>query len=79
MIPAPTQLFSTATVLLASGGPLLGKAAFISVFLLLLNWLAMMPAGLLGQTDGRPPWWRDTRFWAVVVVDVQILAYLCWG
>ena len=79
MNPTATQLFSGAAVLLASGGPLLGKAAFIGVFLLLLNWLAMMPPRLLGQTDGRPPWWRDTRFWAVVVVDAQILAYLCWG
>jgi len=42
-------------LLLAAGGPLLGKAAFVGVFLLLLVWLILMPARLLGQSDAYPP------------------------
>ena len=79
MIPTATPTLAIATALFATSGPWAGKLAFILVFVLLLIWLAKMPPHLLGQTDGRPPWWRDTRFWAVVIVDVQVVAYLWWG
>ena len=64
---------------LASGGPLWGKAAFVSVFALLLVWLVLMPGRLIGQGDRRPPWWRNTRLWAIAIAAVQIVVYLRWG
>jgi len=66
-------------LLLAAGGPLLGKAAFVGVFLLLLVWLILMPARLLGQSDAYPPWWRNVRLWAIAIATIQILVYLRFG
>jgi hypothetical protein len=64
---------------LASGGPALGKAAFIGVFVLLLIWLLVLPARLIGDERGTLPWWRNARAWAIAVVIAQILIYLGWG
>jgi hypothetical protein len=75
----PTRPPAWVTVLLAAGGPTLGKAAFIGVFVLLLVWLLLMPGRLIGQGDGRPSWWCNTRFWAIVVTVIQILVYWRWG
>ena len=74
-----TLALAGVAALLATGGPLLGKAAFIAVFVILLIWLLLMPGRLIGHADARPPWWRNTRVWAVVVTVIQILAYLRWG
>ena len=57
----------------------LGKAAFIGVFVVLLIWLLLLPARFIGNADGRPPWWRNTRFWAILVCLIQILVYWHWG
>ena len=63
-----------------SGGPLWGKAAFVSVFaLLLVVWLVLMPGRLIGQGDRRPPWWRNTRLWAIPIAAVPIVVCLRWG
>jgi hypothetical protein len=77
-IPATSMLFDAALVL-AAGGPWLGKAAFIGVFVLLLVWLVLMPARLIGDAGERLPWWRNTRVWAIAVTVIQILVYLRWG
>ncbi len=73
------KMFAAAGILLGVRGPLWGKAAFIGVFVLLLIWLLLMPGRLIGHADGPPSWWRNTRFWAVVVTVIQILVYLRWG
>ena len=79
MIPVATRILADTNTLLAAGGPWAGKLAFIGVFVLLLVWLLLMPGRLIGQIDRPPPWWRNTRVWAIVVSVVQILVYLRWG
>jgi quinol-cytochrome oxidoreductase complex cytochrome b subunit len=56
-----------------------GKAAFVGVFAALLVWLLLLPAHLIDQQGVRRPWWRNARFWAVLVTIVQIGVYVCWG
>ena len=68
-----------AIAILAAGGPILGTAAFIAVFVVLLIWLVLMPGRLIGQAEGRPPWWRNVRVWAIVIATLQILVYLRFG
>jgi hypothetical protein len=67
------------TTLLATGGPPLGKAAFVGVFVVVLIWLLIMPQRLLNQSHVRAPWWRNARFWAIAVTLIQIMVYLRWG
>jgi hypothetical protein len=76
---ARAAALAPATAVLATSGPLAGKLAFVAVFVLLLVWLVLMPGRLIGHTDGRPPWWRNARMWAIVVTVIQILVYLRWG
>jgi len=64
----------------ASGAaPPLGKAAFVAVFAALLVWLLLLPARFVDQEGVRRPWWRNVRFWAVVVTVAQIWVYFWWG
>lgn len=64
----------------ATGGASLpAKAAFVGVFALLLVWLLFLPANLLGPDEARKPWWRNVRFWAVMVTIAQICVYSYWG
>ena len=63
----------------AGAAPLLGKAAFVGVFVALLIWLLLLPARLIDQEGIRRPWWRNVRFWAVVVTIAQICVYAYWG
>ena len=79
MIPTATPILASTTAVLATTGPLAGKLAFVAVFVLLLIWLLLMPARLIGHTDGRPTWWRNTRIWAILVTVIQIVVYLRWG
>ena len=79
MIPIAASTAAGTTALLATTGPWEGKLAFVLVFVLLLIWLLLMPARLIGQADGRPPWWRNTRVWAILVTVMQIVVYLHWG
>jgi len=79
MTPTATSTLATPIALLATAGPLAGKLAFVLVFVLLLIWLLWMPARLSGHADGRPPWWGNTRVWAIVVTVIQIMVYLRWG
>ena len=59
--------------------PEFGKWVFAAVFLLLLFWLATIPAWRLGQRDGRPVWWRNVRVWAMAVAATQVVLYVLWG
>ncbi|HID76055.1 MAG TPA: hypothetical protein EYP56_08675 [Planctomycetaceae bacterium] len=61
-----------------AAGPLMGRAAFVGVFVLLLIWLLVMPRRLVAP-EGEPAWWRSPRVWAVAVTAIQILVYLRWG
>jgi len=70
---------ANAPALLATGGPWLGRLAFIAVYVVLFIWLLLIPARLIENADGRPPWWRNTRFWAILVCLIQIVVYLRWG
>ena len=79
MIPFTLPMLAGTTLLSAATGPLAGKAAFIAVFVLLLVWLILMPSRLIGHADGRPPWWRNARVWAIGVTVIQIVVYLRWG
>jgi len=56
-----------------------GKAAFVGVFAALLVWLLLLPARLIDQHERHCPWWRNVRFWAIVVTIVQIWVYAWWG
>ena len=74
-----TSVLATVTPLWATGGPWAGKLAFVAVFVVLLIWLILMPARLIGHADGTPPWWRNARVWAIVVTVIQVFVYLRWG
>lgn len=63
----------------ASGADWLGKAAFIGVFVALVVLLASLPARMLGETECRPPMWRNVRAWAILIAVAQILVYSFWG
>jgi hypothetical protein len=62
-----------------AAAPLAGKAAFIGVFVALLVWLLLLPPRLIDEQGQRCPWWRNVRFWAVVVTLAQIGVYYFWG
>ncbi len=79
MSPFDFPLPAAATPVDVADGPVLGKAAFIAVFVLLLIWLVLMPSRLIGHDDGAPAWWRNTRFWAIVATVIQIAVYAWWG
>ncbi len=72
---SPIEIAQHSIVLLGAGGPPLGKAAFMGVFVLLVIWLIWLPGRLIGQTDGPPVWWRNTRVWAIIIATLQVLAY----
>ena len=72
-------LIAAAEAAQTGAAPLLGRAAFVSVFVVLLVWLLLLPARLIDQEGIRRPWWRNVRFWAVVVTIAQIWVYSYWG
>ncbi len=76
---AAMLLLATAEVVRSGHSPLLGKAAFVGVFVLLLFWLLFLPAGLIDDEGARKPWWRNVRFWAIAVTMAQIGVYTYWG
>ncbi|MGC8990227.1 MAG: hypothetical protein ACP5MD_08915 [Verrucomicrobiia bacterium] len=57
--------------LLASGG----KAAVMSIYLLLLTGIVLMPKALIEPTEQRVPLWKNLRFWAALICLVQIVVY----
>lgn len=60
-------------------GPFWGKAAFVGVFVALLVWLLLLPARVIDPQGVRRPWWRNARFWAILVTIAQIAVYVVWG
>ena len=61
------------------GGPLAGRLAFIGVFVVLLVWILLMPARLIGQGDGPVVWWKNARLWASLIAIIEIGVYWQFG
>jgi len=59
--------------------PFWEKPPFVGVFAALLVWLLLLPARLIDQEGVRRPWWRNARFWAILVTIAQIGVYVIWG
>ena len=57
----------------------IGKWIFTGLFGVLIVWLLLIPRERLGQRDRVPRWWRNVRFWAVVIATIQLLVYAIWG
>jgi len=75
-------LYGTAALMATpvhTGGPFWGKAAIIAVFALVLIWLIIIPARFIGQDQRKPPFWKNTRYWAIVVAVSEILIYFRFG
>lgn len=51
-------------------------AAIKLVFPVLLVWILLMPARLIGQGDGPVAWWKSVRFWASLITLIEI--GVCW-
>jgi quinol-cytochrome oxidoreductase complex cytochrome b subunit len=51
----------------------------VGVFVALLVWLLLLPTRFIDQEGVRRPWWRNARFWAVLVTIAQIGVYVVWG
>ena len=58
---------------------LIGRGIFVAVFALLGIWLFIIPASRLWGDAPPPPWYRNVRFWAVLVAAVQMTVYLLWA
>jgi hypothetical protein len=56
-----------------------GSAAFTGVFLATAIAILLLPRRLIGQANRVPPWWRNVRFWAVLICAVQVLVYWLLG
>lgn len=57
----------------------MGKWVFVAALAALLAWLVLMPKRLIGRTGRAGPWWRNVRFWAIVVTLIQIWVYAYFG
>lgn len=57
----------------------LGKWVFVAALGLLLVWLVCMPRKLIGQAERRPAWWRNVRYWAIVICAIQMWVYWQFG
>ncbi len=79
---------STACLAICSVAPLLvvemgnvfwGKVAIVSVFALVTVWLIVMPDRFIGQDKVKPPFWKNTRYWAIFVALAEICIYIRFG
>lgn len=64
---------------LVQTGPFWGRVAFVGVFAAMALWLILMPKRLVQEGDRAPPWWRNARYWALLIAAIQILVYLRFG
>ena len=60
-------------------GEMMGSTIVILSYLAVLAVILFPPSKLRTRETDTPPWWRDVRFWASVVVVVQIGVYATWG
>ena len=74
-----TSLSITFPLAEIGGGPLAGRLAFMGVFVVLLVWILLMPARLIGQDDGPVAWWKNARFWAALIALIEIGVYWQFG
>jgi hypothetical protein len=58
---------------------MMGSVVVILAYLAVLAMILFPPSNLRTEEVEKPPWWRDVRFWASVVVVVQIGVYATWG
>lgn len=58
---------------------MMGSAIVILAYLAVLAVILFPPSRLRTEKSEKTPWWRDVRFWAAVVVFVQIGVYATWG
>jgi hypothetical protein len=56
-----------------------GRIAFAGIFLVLAVCLALLPGRFIGQEGGRPPLWKNVRYWAIGIALVQLLVYAVLG
>jgi len=56
-----------------------GKAAFMGAFLALILVLISLPRRVTGEALTPTPWWRNLRFYAILIALTQILLYAWWG
>ena len=59
--------------------PNVGRMAFAGLFALVVVWLLLIPARRIGQAGGKPPWWRNVRYWAIFAAAVQMMVYVFFG
>ena len=51
----------------------------IAAYLVVLAVILFPPRQLHTDETENPPWWGNVRFWASVVIVVQIGVYALWG
>jgi len=57
----------------------MGALVVILAYLAVLAVILFPPKNLRTEEYEDAPWWRNVRFWASVVVVVQIAVYAIWG
>ncbi|GMR24692.1 MAG: hypothetical protein BMS9Abin37_3276 [Acidobacteriota bacterium] len=57
----------------------MGSVIVILAYLAVLAVVLSPPKNLRSEEEEGAPWWRNVRFWASVVVVVQIVVYAVWG
>lgn len=58
---------------------MMARAIVILSYLIVLAVIVLLPRRLRLEERGRAPWWRNVRFWASVVILVQVAVYVVWG
>lgn len=56
----------------------MASAVVILAYVAVLTVILRPPRGLGFQGDDAP-WWKNVRFWAAVVIVLQIAVYARWG
>ncbi len=57
----------------------MGSLVVILAYVSFLAVILFPPRNLRTEETEDAPWWRNVRFWASVVVVVQIAVYAIWG
>ena len=60
-------------------GEVMASLVVIVAYLAVLAVILFPPKQLRAEETKKPPWWRNVRFWASLVIVVQIGVYARWG